>query len=186
MYIALIILTILIILVVIIYNTMLSKKNKMLKAYSSLDVMLKKRYDLIPNIVETVKGYKDYEANTLNKITSIRSKADECKNVEDMNKVALEYKDFMSDIDLLCESYPDLRASENFMHLQKILNEVEEQISAARRTYNAHVENYNTYISFIPINLFALLFGFKKYEFFEMSEEEKNTKVTVGDFNERD
>lgn len=186
MYIALIILIILFVIMAIIYNTMLSKKNKMLKAYSSLDVMLKKRYDLIPNIVETVKGYKEYESSTLKKITGIRSKADDCKSVEDMTEVASEYNDFISDIDLLCENYPDLKASDNFMHLQKVLNEVEEQISAARRTYNAHVENYNTYISFIPLNLLAMIFGFKKYDFFEMSEEEKNTRVSVGNFKEKE
>ena len=119
MYIALIILIILFVIMAIIYNTMLSKKNKMLKAYSSLDVMLKKRYDLIPNIVETVKGYKEYESSTLKKITGIRSKADECKSVEDMTEVAkiIASAIFSSDNELglknlrerslkLCKKYP--------------------------------------------------------------------------------
>lgn len=186
MYIALAVIIVLIFLVIIIYNTMLSKKNKMLKSYSSLDVMLKKRYDLIPNIVEAVKGYKEYEANTLKQIISLRSKADDCKNIEDINNLNSKYMDFMSDIDLLSENYPDLKASENFMHLQRVLNEVEEQISAARRTYNAHVESYNTYISLFPLNIIAFLFGFRKYKFFEMSQEEKDTKVSVGNFDDKE
>ena len=186
MYILALVLAVIVILVIIIYNTILSKKNKLIKAYSSLDVMLKKRYDLIPNIVECVKGYKNYESQTLEKIISLRKEADKCNSTSDMEKLQNKYRGFISEISFLSEQYPDLKASENFLNLQKILNEVEEQISAARRTYNAHVENYNTYISFIPINLFANLFGFKKYDFFEISEDEKNTKVIVGDFNERD
>lgn len=177
MYIIAIVIAIIIIAVIIIYNTMLSKKNKLLKAYSSLDVMLKKRYDLIPNIVDTVKAYANYEKGTLEKIMEIRKRADDCKNIEDLVNVSDDFNNFMGDISLLFEKYPDLKAGENFMHLQKVLNEIEEQISAARRTYNAHVENYNTYISFIPLNIFAKLFNFKKFDFFEINENEKNSKI---------
>ncbi len=179
-YILACIIAILIFSTIVIYNTLLSKKNKMLKAYSSLDVMLKKRYDLIPNIVETVKGYKNYEAETLTKIIGLRSLADECKNAKELNAVSGQYNNFMSEINMLSEQYPDLKAGENFIHLQKVLNEVEEQISAARRTYNAHVENFNTYIGFFPINLFAAMFRYKPADFFEATEEEKNNiKVEV-------
>lgn len=180
MYILLIVLAILILYLIILYNTTLSKKNKMLKAYASLDVMLKKRYDLIPNIVNTVKGYKDYEAETLTSIIALRKKADLDKSANDLNDTASQYNSFIRDVNFLREQYPDLKASENFIHLQKTLNEVEEQISAARRTYNAHVESYNTFISFIPNNLFTSLFGFKKYDFFEASEEERhNVEVNI-------
>ena len=174
MYIFLCVLAIAIIYLIVLYNVALSKKNKMLKAYSSLDVMLKKRYDLIPNIVNTVKGYKDYEAETLANIIALRRKADEDKNTNDLNETASQYSSFIKDINILREQYPDLKASSNFIHLQKTLNEIEEQISAARRTYNAHVESFNTFISFIPNNIFAPMFGFKPYDFFEATDEEKD------------
>ena len=174
MYIFLCVLAIVIIYLIVLYNVALSKKNKMLKAYSSLDVMLKKRYDLIPNIVNTVKGYKDYEAETLANIIALRRKADEDKNTKDLNETASQYSSFIKDINILREQYPDLKASSNFIHLQKTLNEIEEQISAARRTYNAHVESFNTFISFIPNNIFAPIFGFKPYDFFEATDEEKD------------
>lgn len=174
MYIFLCVLAIAIIYLIVLYNVALSKKNKMLKAYSSLDVMLKKRYDLIPNIVNTVKGYKDYEAETLANIIALRRKADEDKNTKDLNETASQYSSFIKDINILREQYPDLKASSNFIHLQKTLNEIEEQISAARRTYNAHVESFNTFISFIPNNIFAPMFGYKPYDFFEATDEEKD------------
>jgi LemA protein len=153
---------------------MLSKKNKLLKAYSSLDVMLKKRYDLIPNIVEIVKEYKEYESSTIEKVIQLRKNADNCNNINDMENIAQKYNSFISDINILSENYPQLKSSDNFIHLQKILSEVEEEISAARRTYNAHVEKYNTYISYVPINIFAKIFNFEKYDFFEASKEERN------------
>lgn len=184
MYIIISIIVILIIATIIIYNTMLSKKNKLLKSYSSLDVMLKKRYDLVPNVVNTVKAYANYEQETLEKIIGLRSKANECKNSKDLEEVASGYNTFMDDVSLLAEQYPDLKANANFLHLQKLLNELEEQISAARRTYNAHVENYNTYISYIPLNIFAAMFRFKPYDFFEATSIERENKVWFKEDNE--
>lgn len=183
MYIIISIIIILIVLTILIYNTMLSKRNKLLKSYSSLDVMLKKRYDLVPNVVNTVKGYAKYEKETLEKIISLRSKADDCKNSKDLEEVSSSYLGFMNDVSFLSEQYPDLKANENFIHLQKLLNELEEQISAARRTYNAHVENYNTYISYIPFNIFASIFNFKPYDFFEAKSEEKESKIWFNEDN---
>lgn len=175
MYITIAIIAILLIFIVFVYNSILSRYNKLKKAYASLDVMLKKRYDLIPNIVETVKGYKKYEADTLANIILLRKKADLDNNIKDIESTASEYSSFINDVYLLREQYPELKASNNFVHLQKVLNEIEEQISAARRTYNAHVESYNTFISFIPINLFAKLFGYKPCDYFEASEEERQS-----------
>lgn len=183
MYTIISVIIILIVLTILIYNTMLSKKNKLLKSYSSLDVMLKKRYDLVPNVVNTVKGYAKYEQETLEKIINLRSKAEECKNSKDLEKISNSYSGFMSDVSFLCEQYPDLKTNENFIHLQKVLNELEEQISAARRTYNAHVENYNTYISYIPFNIFASIFNFKPYDFFEANSEEKESKIWFNEEN---
>lgn len=183
MYILISIIIILLICTILIYNTMLSKRNKLLKSYSSLDVMLKKRYDLVPNVVNTVKAYAKYEQETLEKIIGLRSRADECKNSKELEQVAQSYNDFMNNVSLLAEQYPDLKANENFLHLQKLLNELEEQISAARRTYNAHVENYNTYISYIPLNIFASIFNFKLYNFFEATTQERENKIWFNEEN---
>ncbi|MBO5477838.1 MAG: LemA family protein [Clostridia bacterium] len=177
MYVLILITIILIITTICIYNTMLSKKNKLLKSYASLDVMLKKRYDLVPNVVNTVKAYAKYEQETLEKIISIRSRANECKDSKDLEEVSQNYNMFMDDVSFLAEQYPDLKANTNFLHLQKLLNELEEQISAARRTYNAHVEKFNTYISYIPLNIFASIFKFKPYDFFEINSHERETKI---------
>lgn len=176
-YIIITIVVIMCILLIWVYNTLISKRNKLKNAYSSLDVMLKRRYDLIPNIVETVKGYAKHEVDTFARIVEIRAKSQECKNAKDMEQVSSEYGRCMSSVKLLSERYPDLRASDNFIHLQKVLVETEEQISAARRTYNAHVESFNTYVSFFPINLIAPAFGFNKYDYFEIAENEKEVKV---------
>ncbi len=166
-----------IVLIILIYNTMLSKRNKLKNSYSSLDVVLKRRYDLIPNIVETVKAYSKYEKSTLENIINIRKSADECKSSKDLENVSNNYNSFISDVIAISEKYPELKAGENYLNLQKVLFDVEEQISAARRTYNAHVQNYNTYISFFPLNIFASIFGFKKYDFFEINENEKEMKL---------
>ncbi len=179
MYYIITVIVILIILLVIIYNTMLSKQNKLKSSYSSLDVMLKRRYDLIPNIVDTVKAYAKYEQETLERVTSLRRRADECNNSKELENVDREYNGFMNEVNLLSEQYPDLKASENFVNLQKVLAETEEQISAARRTYNAHVEDFNTYISMIPFNIFAKMFKFKKYDFFEIEESEREVKISM-------
>lgn len=166
--------------VILIYNSILSKKNKLLKSYSTMDVMLKKRYDLIPNIVETIKGYTKYEQDILSKITNLRKTNN--STIEENIKNDEEYSNVISNIYMLAEKYPDLKASDNFIHLQKVLVEIEEQISAARRTYNAHVEKYNTFISYFPLNIIAKFFGFRKYEFFEINSIQKeNVKIKSED-----
>lgn len=146
-------------------------------AFSSLDVMLKKRYDLIPNIIEVVKGYAKHETETFARITEIRLRANECKNAKDLENVSSDYARCMSSVNFLAEGYPDLKASQNYLHLQKVMLEQEEQISAARRTYNAHVESFNTFVSMFPINLIAPAFGFERYDYFEINANETEVKV---------
>ena len=141
--------------------------------------MLKKRYDLIPTLVECVKGYSEYESNTLNKIISLRKVADECNNAKELESVNNQYNDYEGSIYMLAEKYPDLKANESYITLQKTLTDMEEQISAARRTYNAHVENYNSYISYFPLNIISNAFGFKKYEFFEIKPKEKGVPKSI-------
>ena len=155
------------------YNTMLVKKNGVKNAFSSLDVMFKKRNDLIPNLVSTVKGYMKHEQETLEKVILLRSNLinnNSLKNNSEMSK-------YVNEILANMESYPDLKANEQSLRLQKTLYEIEEMISAGRRTYNAHVTNYNNFISIFPNLLFAKFFGFKKISLFKVQEELREGKI---------
>jgi len=146
-------------LIVIVYNIMVKKYNKVKEGYSTLDVYLKKRYDLIPNLVNCVKEYSSYEAKVLNDVLMIRG-----NNYD---------KELVNNIIVGFENYPFLKADDVFINLQKNLNNIEEQISAARRNYNACVNDYNNFISFFPINLIALLFRYKKCDLYGISDIEK-------------
>lgn len=159
---------------ILIYNILISKRNRVKNAFSSIDVMLKKRFDLIPNLYDLVKKYMEHEKGILERITELRSainngnssENEKIKNTKELNRI-------MEQINLTAENYPDLKASSNFLHLQATLADLEEQISAARRTYNANATEYNTFIEMFPLNLFAFLFGFKQYSLFEAEEYER-------------
>ena len=155
-----------ILLLIFYYNTMLKKANKVKNAYASLDVMFKKRNDLIPNLVNTVKGYAKHEEECLEKISKIRSSFNKGNTFSLSNEIS----NTLNDIFALQESYPNLKANENFLKLQKALYDVEEHIGAARRTYNAHVTSFNNFVSVFPNLLFAKLFGFKKYSLFSLTD----------------
>ena len=155
------------------YNIMLKKSNKVKNAYSSIDVMFKKRNDLIPNLVNTVKGYMNYEEECLSKVISLRNLLDTKPSAKVNNEMSNDLKRLLA----TAESYPNLKADEQFMKLQKALYDMEEIISAARRTYNAHVTNFNTFISIVPNNIFAKLFGFKKYELFKADDNDRKGKI---------
>ena len=162
------------------YNVMLIKRNKASNAFSSLDVMLKKRYDLIPNLVNVVRGYSDFEKSVFTDITKLRN---ELINSNDKNEILEKNVSLAIELNKLIayvENYPDLKANKNYLELQKSLYKIEEQISAARRTYNAHVTNYNNFIQFFPNNIFAKIFGFKRLEWFVFEE---NDNIGV-DFDE--
>lgn len=172
-----IILGILTVFLVIIYNIMLKKRNKVKTAFSSLDVMLKKRYDLMPNLVSMVQKYMLHESDLLTKLTQLRTKAQNTSSIDESIELNNQIDDMMRMLNVSVEGYPELKSNQNFLHMQAVLNEVEEQISAARRTYNAHVEVYNTFIGMIPMNIFALIFRFKQYKLFEISEAERESKI---------
>ena len=155
------------------YNAMQRKSNKVKNALSSIDVMFKKRNDLIPNLVNTVKGYMNYEEECLSRVVSLRNKMDNRMS----NKLNNEMSGNIRELLATAEAYPNLLANEQFMKLQKALYDIEEVISAARRTYNAHVTSYNTFISIFPNLIFAKIYGFKKYELFKVSEELKEGKI---------
>lgn len=160
------------------YNNLVSLRNKVKDQWSQIDVVLKNRNDLIPNIVETVKGYAKHEKETLNEVIEARSKMASANTPEEEMKASGEITQALGKLFALAESYPELKANENFMDLQNKLNEVEEKIRYARQFYNDSVLTYKNKIEMFPSNIVAGMFGFKPEAFFEATEEErKNVEV---------
>lgn len=167
------------------YNSLVSKKNDVENAFASIDAMLKKRYDLIPNLVETVKSYMKHEKELLSELTELRTKAvssetSENERVEIENKIVKG----MSGLMVAVENYPDLKASQNFLQLQGSWNEVEEQISASRRAYNAAVTTYNNKVEMFPSNLMAGIMGYERKALFEIPETERQNPNARNLFNQ--
>lgn len=160
------------------YNSLVGLRNKVKDQWSQIDVVLKNRNDLIPNIVETVKGYAKHEKDTLDAVISARSKAANASTKEEEIKAAGEVTQALGRLFAIAESYPDLKANTNFLDLQSKLNEVEEKIRFARQFYNDTVLNYKNKLEMFPSNIVANMFGFKPEAFFEATEEErKNVQV---------
>ena len=158
------------------YNSFVSKQNKVKQAYSGIDVYLTQRFDLIPNLVECVKGYMTYEQETLEKISEHRTKYLQNKNLKDAENLNNECNTILA----LAENYPELKASEQFLNLQKNLSKIESQLQAARRIYNVEVNNYNNKVLMFPSNILAKFFGFKEEEFFQAEEQaQNNIKVNI-------
>lgn len=153
------------------YNKLIKLRNKVNQSESGIDVYLNQRFDLIPNLVECVKSYTKYESETLNKITELRSVYNQNKGL-DIEK-ATELNNIINKILVVAENYPELKASEQYLNLQKNLSKVESQLQAPRRIYNNDVTNYNTKIESIPNNIIAAVFGFKKAELFQIEEYKK-------------
>ena len=168
------ILVMLVLFVIVMYNGLIRKKNEVENAFGGMDVQLKKRYDLIPNLVSSVKQYAKHEQETLTRVTELRTSAMQ-PNLSMNEKITLDNKisDAMKGIMLTVESYPELKANENFIHLQKSLNEVESQISAARRAFNAVVTDYNNGIQVFPNSIVANMMGLKRKEVFVISQAER-------------
>lgn len=159
-----------------IYNGLVSKRNMVRNAFSSIDVNLRKRHDLIPNLVETVKGYAKHEQETLTAVIEARNQA-ASGNLSESQRLQVESQlgGGVQRLIALSESYPDLRSNENFLNLQRNLTEIEEQISAARRAYNAAVLEINYAVETFPSNLFAAAFGFQRHDFFEASADARES-----------
>lgn len=162
------------------YNKLVSLKNKVLESWSGIDVQLKRRYDLIPNLVNTVKGYAAHESGTLEKVIQARNMAMSAgsnthERIEAENMLSGTLKSLFA----LSENYPDLKANASFLDLQNKLSEIEENLSNARRYYNALVRDNNTYVDSFPSNLVANAFKFEKFDFFELESdnERKNPEV---------
>ncbi|MBE0497837.1 MAG: LemA family protein [Campylobacterales bacterium] len=158
------------------YNTLISHKNQVENIFASVDTVLKKRYDLIPNLVASVQQYMSHEKELLEKITQWRSLAMK-PGVSDEQKISLDKQvtGALGSIMVAVENYPDLKANENVMHLQRTLLELEEQISAARRAYNQAVTDYNNIIEMFPTNFMANLMRYSRKAVFETAEHERKT-----------
>lgn len=176
---SLIVLVVITLVLVLMYNSLVSKKNQVENIFSSVDTVLKKRYDLIPNLVASVSKYMEHEKSLLENVTRLRAEANK-PNLSDGEKIALDAKitSALGSIMVAVENYPELKANENVMHLQLTLHEVEEQISAARRAYNQAVTDYNNAIEMIPTNFMASLMSYKRKEVFVITDgERKNVDV---------
>jgi LemA protein len=165
----------------VIYNSFVYKNNMVKNIFSTIDVLLKKRYDLIPNLVETVEGYAKHEERVFTKITELRNKAVH-PQISDDEKIDLdaEVTGEMRQLLAVVENYPELKADKNFLNLQTTLTEIEDQISAARRAYNAAVTDFNNSCEMFPANIFANMFGFKCKTLFRITDaERKNINVSL-------
>jgi LemA protein len=150
------------------YNRFIRGKNLMQEAWSGIDVQLKRRHDLIPNLVETAKGYMQYERSVLQEITELRSKSMSATSVGEKGAVENALSRTLRSLFAVAEAYPDLKANQNFLDLQKNLTDTEEQIQLARRYYNGTVRDFNILVEAFPSALVASMFGFKLAEFFEI------------------
>ncbi|MGA9046447.1 LemA family protein [Sulfuricurvum sp.] len=176
----LIIIGVVVLIAILMYNSLIGKKNQVENIFAGVDTVLKKRFDLIPNLVASISRYMEHEKSTLEKVTELRAAAMK-PGISDDQKIALDAKltSALGAINLAMEAYPDLKANENIMHLQRSLNEIEEQISAARRAYNQAVTDLNNSIEMFPTNLMAGWMNLNRRAVFEITVTERQN-VDVG------
>lgn len=153
------------------YNSLVKHRNQVKEAWSDIDVQLKRRHNLIPNLVETVKGYATHERSTLDSVTQARSQAMSASSPQEHAKAENMLSETLKSLFAVSEQYPDLKANTNFLELQRELSDTENKIQASRRFYNTTVRDYNTAIESVPTNILAALFSFKPTEFFELENE---------------
>lgn len=161
------------------YNGFVTLRNKTEEAFSAIDVSLKKRYDLIPNYVETVKGYAKHESETLEKVVAARNQAMTATNIDDKIKQENALSGALKSLFAVSESYPELKANENFNKLQDQLQRLEEEIAGSRRYYNGVVNKYNTKAEMFPGNIVAGIFKFTRKPLYEISDEAERENVKV-------
>lgn len=165
--------------VIAIYNGLVALKNRAKEAFSDIDVQTKRRYDLIPNLVETVKGYAAHEKQLFEKVTQARASAMSAQGLQEKAKAENMLSDTLKSLFAVSENYPDLKASTNFLELQRELSDTENKIQAARRFYNSNVRDLNIKIESFPSNIIASSFGFKEMELFETANESERQPVAV-------
>lgn len=161
------------------YNGLIRRRYRVREAWSDIDVQLKRRYDLIPNLVETVKGYAKHETSAFENVTKARAAALGAQTVHEKEAAENMLSSALKSIFAIAEAYPQLRAVESFTKLQEELSDTENKIQAARRFYNGNVMDYNTKIETFPTNLIAGTFGFVKEDFFQLEQEEAKEPVKV-------
>jgi len=156
-----------------VYNGLISLKNRTQEAWSDIDVQLKRRYDLIPNLIETVKGYAKHEKDVFTDVTKARTEAMQAKGLVDKAQKENMLSETLKSMFAVAESYPDLKANQNFLHLQEQLTDTEDKIEASRRFYNGNVRDFNTKIQVFPNNMVAKQLGFKEFDLFETASGER-------------
>ena len=159
--------------IIAIFNGLIRLKNRTDEAWSDIDVQLKRRHDLIPNLIETVKGYAAHEKQAFESVTNARTKAISAQGIEEKAKAENALSNTLKTLFAVAEAYPDLKANANFLELQRELSDTENKIQAARRFYNGNVRDINIKIETFPSRIIAGMLGFKKREFFAADEEEK-------------
>ncbi len=172
------ILAVLAIAFIVVYNKLIKLKNRADEAWADILTLLKQRYDMIPNMVNVVKGYAKHEKDIFEKVAELRTVAQGVKTPEDAKKADNMFESTLKSLFAVAENYPELKANENFLHLQNTLKDLEDTIQKARRYYNAVVRDYNNALMVFPNNLIAGILGFKKRDYYEVPEEEtENVKV---------
>lgn len=175
MQVAIVIIVIFLLFVLLQYNSLVTKKRNVDRAKSGIDIYLTQRFELIPNLVECVKGYAKHEESVFEKISEMRINYMNSKDLKEGAKLNSE----CNHIILMAEEYPELKASEHFLNLQKNLTKIESQLQAARRIYNTEVTVYNTKVSLFPTNLVAVMFKFKEMELFELETLEARNNINI-------
>ncbi len=175
----LIVLGVIVLWLVFTYNRLVTMRNRAREAVSDIDVQTKRRYDLIPNLVESVKGYMSHESGVFEKVTEARTRAMNAGSGKEKLAAENVLSGALKTLFAVSENYPQLRANENFLHLQQELTDTEDKIQAARRFYNGNVRDMNTAIQVFPTNLIANMFGFGAMEFFESENDAERQPVKV-------
>jgi LemA protein len=157
----------------------IAQRNRVDESWSGIDVQLKRRHDLVPNLVETVKGYAAHESQVFEKVTAARAEAMSAQDVGDTAKAEQKLTGALTDLRAVAENYPQLRATENFQQLSRNLSELEDEIQASRRIYNSNVQTYNTAIQQFPGSIIANQGGFEPREFFEIEDASEREPVSV-------
>ena len=161
------------------YNSFIKMKNKIEEAFATMDVYLKKRWDLIPNLVNTVKGYAEHEKSTFEKIAALRSRNYDSMSPNEKVDANQQMSGFLGNLIATAEAYPELKANENFMDLQKQLNNIENEIADSRKYYNGCVRQMNTAVESFPSNIIANIFHFEKYRMYEVDDAKEREAVVV-------
>ncbi len=178
-YVILGVLGLIVVFVIVVYNGLVALRNQTKNAWSDIDVQLKRRYDLIPNLVNTVKGYATHEKEVFENVTKARTAAMGATSTKDQAAAENMLSGTLKSLFAVAENYPELKANENFLELQRELSDTENKIQAARRFYNSMVTQFNTKLEVFPNNFVARFFTFEKFEFFEIEDAAEREVVKV-------